>query len=73
MRNPRYSIGDKYITRGRRKDVCTIIDIHTTTNASDEVVKITYVATHDFLGQIVTNYEVYETTISMGLLSIGHE
>jgi len=67
---PRFKIGQQFIKQGRkRRDVETISDILTTTNSAGEVVKIRYAATHEFLGQIITDYDVIETTIARGLIS----
>lgn len=65
---PRFKIGQKYTTRGKRKDICTVIDILTTTNSAGEVLKIRYVATHNFMGQVVTDSDVCDATIAMGAL-----
>jgi hypothetical protein len=68
MRNePKYKIGQQYQTRGKYPRLCTITDILKTYNSKDELVKITYVSTHEFLGQIVTNYDVVQTTITLGI------
>lgn len=65
----RFKIGQQFIRQHtKRKDVETITDILTTRNTSDEVVKIRYVAEHDFMGQTVTDYDVLDTTIAKGLI-----
>lgn len=66
---PKYKIGQTYISRGKAKHSCTVVDILKTYNSKDELVKIRYVATHKLLGQIVTDNDVVETTITMGLLT----
>ena len=63
------NIGQKFITRGKRKDLCTVTDIYKTYNHKNELVSIKYVATHEFCGQLVTNYNVPATTIVMGLIN----
>jgi hypothetical protein len=63
---PRFSIGQQFTTRGKGSKLCTVTDILTTTNSKGEVVKIRYVATHEFCGQTVTDHDVLETTIAMG-------
>lgn len=65
---PRFKIGDKYLTRGKRRDECVIIDIYTTNNAAGEIVKINYVSQHSFCGQVLTNRDVCETTVAMGFI-----
>lgn len=64
----KYKIGTKYRTRGKRKDVCTIVDMLTTYNLAGEVVNSRYVSIHEFLGQTVFNRDVAESTIAMGLI-----
>jgi hypothetical protein len=57
-------IGTKFIRRcSKRKDVETVVDILTTTNSKGEVVGVKYVASHDFMGQKVTDFEVASSTI----------
>jgi len=41
----------------------------TTRNLAGEVVQVRYVATHQFLGQTVTNRDVCASTIARGLIS----
>jgi len=64
--NKTFSIGQQFTPRGKRKDLCTIIDIHTTTNESGEVVRIRYIAQHEFLGQII-NAEYCAATVARGI------
>lgn len=64
-----YAIGTKYKTRGKAPRICTVTDIYTTHNSAGEFVKTRYVATHEFMGQIVTDSDVCATTIAMGLIS----
>jgi hypothetical protein len=65
----KYAIGQQFKTRGKSPRICTVIDVLKTYNSKGELVKIRYVATHEVLGQIVTDYEIPETTITMGLIS----
>lgn len=67
MTNPKFKIGTKYKTRGKHPKVCTVVDIHTTTNIKGDVVKIRYVSEHTLMGQAIRSEEV-ETTIAMGLI-----
>jgi len=64
--NKKYEIGQQFTTRGKRQDVCTIIDIYTTTNESGEVVCIRYIAQHEFLGQII-DAEYCAATVARGI------
>jgi len=65
---PKFSIGQKFKTRGKSPKVCTVQDILRTYNSKGEMVKLRYVATHDFMGQEVVDYDVCETTIARDAL-----
>jgi hypothetical protein len=65
---PKFPIGQQFITRGKHPRTCTIIDILRTYNSKNELVRIRYVATHTIGGQTVTDQDVLETTIAMGKL-----
>lgn len=62
-------IGTKYQTRGKRRDICTVIDILKTYNNAGELVQTRYVSEHTFMGQRVVDRDVVATTIKMGLIS----
>lgn len=64
----KFKIGEQFKTRGKCPRVCTIVDIHKTVNYVGDVVKLRYVATHEFAGQVVTDYDVPETAVTMGKL-----
>jgi len=69
---PRFKIGTTYqLPRRQHGLVCTIVDIHTTTNAAGEIVRIRYVASHEFCGQTVFDYDVCDTTIARSLFEAG--
>ena len=63
---PRYSIGQQYTAKNKRKDVCTVIDILSTYNAAGDLVSVKYLCSHMFLGQVVKHEEV-QATIDMAL------
>jgi hypothetical protein len=65
-REPRFQIGQQFKTRGKHPRICTVRDILKTYNSKGEMVKVRYVATHDFMGQDVTDWDVIETTIAIG-------
>lgn len=70
IKSPRFAIGQKFIDRGptgKHPRECTVTDILTTTNSKGDVVRIRYVATHTFLGGLVTNHDVLETTIARNI------
>ena len=65
-----YPIGTQYKTVTRKYPyVCTVTDILRTYNSRDELVKVRYVAQHDFAGQPVTDSDVLPITIARGLLA----
>lgn len=67
MNTPRFTIGTQYLTLEKNARLCTVTDILTTTNSKGEIVRITYVATHEFMGQLITNHAVTDTTIARGI------
>lgn len=44
------AINDKFMSRGKHPHVCTVVDIHTTTNLAGEIIKIEFKAVHNFAG-----------------------
>ena len=65
-RQPRFVVGTQFMTRGKAPRLCTVVDIWRTYNTAGELVKLRYVATHELMGQTLTDYDVVETTIAMG-------
>ena len=65
----RYPIGTKYKSRGKHPRTCTVVDQLTTTNSKGEIVNIRYVSQHEFVGQIVTDSNVCDTTIARGIIN----
>lgn len=65
---PRFAIGQQFYTRGKTRQLCTIVDILSTCNANGELVHIRYVATHEFMGQTVYDYDVPDSAVAMGLI-----
>ena len=63
----KFAIGQQFTKRGKVYRLCTVIDVLTTFNAAGELVKTSYVATHHFMGQTITEHDVCETTIAMGV------
>lgn len=68
MNEPRFTIGQIFKPVGKTY-LCTVTDVLKTTNSRGELVAVRYVATHDFMGQCVTDSNVLETTIARGLVS----
>lgn len=66
---PRFKIGTEFIPIGLKyPKKCTVIDIWKTYNHKGELVKVVYVAEHEFLGQKIKDYDVVDTTIARGLI-----
>jgi hypothetical protein len=63
---PRFVIGQQFTSLGKHPKLCTVMDIHKTYNSRNELVKVRYIATHEFCGQTVTDYDICETTIARG-------
>jgi hypothetical protein len=70
---PKYSIGTKYRTDGRHWRECEIVEILTTRTSSGDITRISYVCEHEFLGQIVREWDVCETYISRCLHKMNKE
>lgn len=64
----RFTIGTQFKSRGKYPRLYTITDILRTYNNAGELVRLRYEATHDLAGQKVTDYDVVETSIAMGLV-----
>ena len=60
-------IGTQYMTKGKHPRLCTVVDKLITTRSDGTLYKTRYIATHEFLGQTVHDYDVVRTTIIMGL------
>jgi lysyl-tRNA synthetase class II len=68
IRTPKFRIGTKFKHYARKhNNELTIIDIYTTYNDAGDVVKFTYVCSHEFLGQTVIDYDINEVTIARSL------
>jgi hypothetical protein len=72
VNEPRFPIGTQFKTRGKAPRLCTVTDIWRTYNAAGELMRVRYVATHEFLGQTITDCDVCDTTIAMGLIEETH-
>jgi hypothetical protein len=62
----KFPIGTKFTMRGKAPRIHTVIDFLTTRNLAGEIVATRYVTTHEFMGQVLTNIDVCETTIARG-------
>lgn len=60
-------LGTQYMEGYKNKKLCTVTDILKTYNSKGDFVKLRYVATHEFCGQAVTDYDVNQTTIARGI------
>lgn len=68
-RTPRFAVGTVFTPLRKQAELCTVTDILTTRNLAGDIVKIRYVATHLFYGQVVTDSDVIETTIARGTIT----
>ncbi len=64
---PRFTIGTEFTTRGKFSRKCKIVDILQTYNAAGDLVRVRYVAEHEFCQQKVLDYDVCDTTVAVGL------
>jgi hypothetical protein len=65
---PENLIGVQYMTRGKSPRLCTVVDEHTTYASNGSIYKVRWVSTHEFMGQLMTNYDVVRTSIVMNLV-----
>lgn len=66
----RFPVGTQFMTRGKAGRLCTVTDFHVTRNLAGDVVKVRYVATHPLMGQEITDSDVPETTVAMGVAAL---
>ena len=64
----RFPIGTQYRPAGKHAKVTTVTDQLTLTNSKGEILRVSYLTKHEFLGQMITNHDVCDTTIARGLL-----
>lgn len=65
----KFPVGTRFtprVAKGKTSPACTVVDFHTTRNIAGEIVKCSYVATHIFCGQVITEVGVLEVTIARG-------
>lgn len=62
-------IGTQFMKPGRAPRKCTVTDIYKTYNAAGQLVQTRYVATHEFMGQTVTERDIPAVTIQRGFIS----
>lgn len=67
-RQPRFAVGTTFRSHGKHPRECTVVDVWRTYNSMGELVKLRYVATHQFMGQTLTDYDVCDTTIARNLI-----
>lgn len=67
MENSYYPIGTQYLSSGKCPRICTVVDHHFTYNSKNELIKMRYVATHNFMGQEITDCDVVAVSIARGL------
>lgn len=64
---PRFPIGTKYMTRGKAPRLCTVVDYLVTRNMDGDIVKTRYASTHEVMGQTVTDWDVPDATVAIGV------
>ena len=63
----RFEIGTEYLSSGKQPRLCTVTDKLTTTNSAGEIVKERYISTHKVWEQTVTNHDVVDASVAMGV------
>jgi hypothetical protein len=67
----RFPIGTQFLTRGKNPKLCQVVDILYTFNHAGQQVALRYVASHQFMGQIVTDANVVDATIAIGIQTLN--
>lgn len=61
----RFKIGTVFTrTKGDAERVLTVVDTLTTFNSRNEIVKLRYVCTYEYMGQTMHDYDVTDTEIA---------
>lgn len=61
----KFKIGQKFMTSGKNPRIATVTDILKTYNSAGEMVKLRYVAQYPSALNVITDYDVNETSIAM--------
>jgi len=66
---PKYPVGFKFTPVGRKhsKEI-TVVDYLVTRNLAGEIVKTRYVTQHEFMGQMIFDTDVVQTTIDRAVI-----
>lgn len=64
-----FPIGTIFMSGGKHPRRCVVRDILTTRNLAGEIVRIRYVADHDFAGQVMRDPDVSPVTIARSFVS----
>ena len=67
VNEPRFDIGTVFTTRHEHPRVCTVTNILRTYDITGTLVRVRYIAAHEFMGQLVINSDVVDATIALGL------
>jgi hypothetical protein len=65
---PRFAIGTIFKSHGKHPRTMRVSDILRTYNSAGDLVRIRYVAEHEFMGQTITDHDICETTIARNLV-----
>ena len=69
MQRTIYPIGTQFMSGGKHPQKCVVTDILKTYNNSGDLVSVRYIATHQFIGQTVTDRDVVGTSIARRLIN----
>jgi hypothetical protein len=65
-----YPVGTKFMSFGKYPKECTVIDVLKTYNSKNELVDVSYNATHNFLGQEITHKYLPAASIARGVFAL---
>lgn len=65
-----YEVGTQFLSGGKHPRLSTVTDIWTTVNYLGEIVHVRYVATHEFMGQTITERDICAVAIAKGIAAL---
>jgi len=68
-RTQKFPVGTTFHSSGKHPRVCTVTDYWVTSNLAGDIVRTSYVATHEFCGQTVAETDILEISIAKRLIA----
>lgn len=62
-----FEIGTEFLSSGKHPHHCTVDEVFKTYNSKGELCRVTYLVSHQFVGQRVSEHDVCAVTIARGV------